>query len=168
MNSPQDLSLVPYTSPFQALGYIRSVIKMASTMTVQYILSVIESTIVSIDRVKNKDDISSLVLRLDYLNRVIVGEGLPDPIVFSLGEVLFILREKEMEPDWEFNDTDKESSRRRGRPSFDIKEGQLSFLVENDFKVPEISAMLGVSTRTVERRLSSFEISISGKLQNVV
>ena len=91
MHSPQDLSLVPYTSPFQALGYISSVIKMASTMTVQYILSVIESTIISIDSVKNKDDISSLDF-VDYLNRVIVGEGLPDPIVSSLGEVLFILR----------------------------------------------------------------------------
>ena len=118
-------------------------------MTVQYILSVIESAITSIDSLKNKDNISSLVLRLDYLNRVIVGEGLPDPIVSSLGKVLFILREKEMEPDWEINGTDMESSRRRGRPSFDVKEEQLSFLVENDFKVPEISLMLGVSTRTV-------------------
>ena len=143
---------------------------MASRMTVQYILSVIESAITSTDNVKNKDDISSLVLRLDYLNRVIVGEGLPDPIVSSLGEVLFILREKEMEPDWEINstDVDMESRRRRGRPSFDVKEEQLSFLVENDFKVPEISLMLGVSTRTVERRLSSFGISISGKLEDLV
>ena len=139
---------------------------MASRMTVQYVLSVIESAITSIDSAKNTDDISRLVLRLDYLTRVIVGEGLPDPIVSSLGEVLFILREKEMEPDWEINSTDKESTRRRGRPSFDVKEEQLSFLVENDFKVPEISAMLGVSTRTVERRLSSFGISISGKLQD--
>ena len=139
-------------------------------MTVQHILSVIESAITSTDNVKNKDDISSLVLRLDYLNRVIVGEGLPDPIVSSLGEVLFILREKEMEPDWEINstDVDMESRRRRGRPSFDVKEDQLSFLVENDFKVPEISLMLGVSTRTVERRLSSFGISISGKLEDLV
>ena len=143
---------------------------MASRMTVQYILSVIESAITSTDNVKNKDDISSLVLRLDYLNRVIVGEGLPDPIVSSLGEVLFILREKEMEPDWEINstDVDMESRRRRGRPSFDVKEEQLSFLVENDFKVPKISLMLGVSTRTVERRLSSFGISISGKLEDLV
>ena len=80
------------------------------------------------------------------------------------------LREKEMEPDWEINstDVDMESRRRRGRPSFDVKEEQLSFLVENDFKVPEISLMLGVSTRTVERRLSSFGISISGKLEDLV
>ena len=135
---------------------------MASRMTVQHILSVIESAITSTDNVKNKDDISSLVLRLDYLNRVIVGEGLPDPIVSSLREALFILRKKEMEPDWEINstDVDMESSRRRGSPSFDVKEELLSFLVENDFKVPEISLMLGVSTRTVARRLFSFGISI--------
>ena len=133
-------------------------------MTVQYILSVIESAITSIDRVKNTDNISSLVPRLDYLNRVIVGEGLLDPIVSSLGEKLSILRRKEMEPDWEISSTGTESIRRRGRPSFDVKEEQLSLLVENDFKVPEISLMLGVSTRPVERRLSSSGIRISGKL----
>ena len=72
------------------------------------------------------------------------------------------MRKKEMEPDWEINstDVDMESSRRRGSPSFDVKEELLSFLVENDFKVPEISLMLGVSTRTVARRLFSFGISI--------
>ena len=140
--------------------------KMASRMTIQYILSVIESAITSTDRVENTDDISSLVLRLECLNRVIVGEGLPDAIVSSLGQVLLILREREREWDWEINsmNSNTESSRRRGRPSFDIKEEQLAFLVENDFKVPEIGAMLGVSSRTVERRLSSFGISISGKL----
>lgn len=133
-------------------------------MTIQYILSVIESAITSIDSVENTDDISSLVLRLECLNRVIVGEGLPDAIVSSLGQVLLILREREREWDCEINSVNTESSRRRGRPSFDIKEEQLAFLVENDFKVPEIGAMLGVSSRTVERRLSSFGISISGKL----
>ena len=153
--------IVPGPSLF--ISSISSLIKMAF----QYILSVIESAITSIDRVENTDNISSLVLRLDYLNRVIVG-GFPDPIVSSLGEVLSILREKEMEPEWEISSTDMEPIRRRGRPSFDVKEEQLSFLVENDFKVPEISLMLGVSTRTVERRLSSFGISISGKLEDSV
>lgn len=134
-------------------------------MTTQYtyILSVIESAISRIDGGTNTDDISSLILRLEYLNRVIVGEGLPDPIVSSLGQVLVILKQRELECDWEINSANTDAGRRRGRPSFDIKEEQLSFLVENDFKVPEIGAMLGVSTRTVERRLSSFGISISGK-----
>ena len=127
-------------------------------------MSVIESAVTSIDSVENTDDISNLVLRLECLNRVIVGEGLPDAIVSSLGQVLLILREREREWDCEINSMNTESSRRRGRPSFDIKEEQLAFLVENDFKVPEIGAMLGVSRRTVERRLSTFGISISGKL----
>ena len=35
-------------------------------------------------------------------------------------------------------------SEARGRPSFAIKEEHLAFLVENDFKVPEISSMLGL------------------------
>ena len=69
--------------------------KIASRMTIQYILSVIESAITSIDSVENTDDISSSVLRLECLNRVIVGEGLPDPIVSSLGQVLLVLGERD-------------------------------------------------------------------------
>ena len=118
-NNEQSFSVFQhiYYSPRSAVSFHKldrssSDIKMASRMTVQYILSVVESAIASIDRVKDTDDISSLVLRLDYLNRVIVGEGLPDPIVSSLGEVLSILREKEMEPDWEISSTDFEPIRR--------------------------------------------------------
>ena len=36
----------------------------------------------------------------------------------------------------------------RGRPSFDISKEQLSFFVEQGFKVKDMSAMLGVSVRT--------------------
>ena len=68
--------------------------KIASRMTIQYILSVIESAITSIDSVENTD-ISSLVPRLECLNRVIVGEGLPDPIVSFLGQVLLVLGERD-------------------------------------------------------------------------
>jgi len=34
-----------------------------------------------------------------------------------------------------------------------IKEEQLTFLVENGFTVPEMSKVIGVSTRTIERRM---------------
>ena len=46
---------------------------------------------------------------------------------------------------------------RRGRPPFDISKEQLSYFIDNGFKIKNISSMLGVSVRTVERR------SISGK-----
>ncbi|KAJ7393161.1 hypothetical protein OS493_006127 [Desmophyllum pertusum] len=45
------------------------------TMTTQYILSIIESAITRIDGVTNTDDISSLILRLEYLNRQSLNFG---------------------------------------------------------------------------------------------
>ena len=50
---------------------------------------------------------------------------------------------------------------RPGRPSFQVSEDQLSHLVESGFSVPQISLLLGVSIRTIERRLSHFGIRIS-------
>lgn len=47
-----------------------------------------------------------------------------------------------------------------GRPRFEISYDQLSFLVENRFTVPQIASMLGISVRTVHRRLAEFPLSI--------
>ena len=48
----------------------------------------------------------------------------------------------------------------RGRPKYILPQEQLEFLVERRFSVPQISKLLGVSPRTVERRLSEHELSI--------
>ena len=80
-------------------------------------VTILEGAISTIDALQSEDEISALTIRLEYLNRVIVSEGLPDSLVSPIGEVLSILK-------------------RMGRPSFGIKEEHLAFLVENDFKVP--------------------------------
>ncbi len=51
-------------------------------------------------------------------------------------------------------------SGRAGRPIFDIGCEQLSFLIENRFTVRQIAAILGVSERTVYRRMSDFTLSV--------
>lgn len=48
----------------------------------------------------------------------------------------------------------------RGRPKYILPQEQLEFLVERRFSVPQISKLLGVSPRTVERRLSKYGMSI--------
>ena len=45
-----------------------------------------------------------------------------------------------------------------------VSEDQLIFLVDNGFTVPKISELMGISKRTVERRMSMFGIRISGEL----
>ena len=43
----------------------------------------------------------------------------------------------------------------RGRPSYVISKEQLSYLIEQGFKLQEIATMLDVSCRTVKRRMMS-------------
>ena len=51
----------------------------------------------------------------------------------------------------------------RGEPSYDTHEGQLNFLLEQGFKVSEVSGMMGASKITLERRMRSFGKSVLGK-----
>ena len=57
---------------------------------------------------------------------------------------------------------DRSFTGRRGRPPFHVSEDQLIFLVDNGFTVPKMG--MGISKRTVERRMSMFGIRISGEL----
>lgn len=54
-----------------------------------------------------------------------------------------------------------------GRPSFDVSPHQLSFLIENGFSVPQISNMIGVSIRTVCRRMSEFGLSVRAQYSTI-
>ena len=47
-----------------------------------------------------------------------------------------------------------------GRPCFQIPREQLSYLIENGFSVPQIADMIGVSVRTVRRRMDDYDLSI--------
>ena len=48
--------------------------------------------------------------------------------------------------------------RGRGRPALEVHEDQLTFLLEHNFKVTDIAAMFGCSTRTIHRRIRDFGI----------
>ena len=52
-----------------------------------------------------------------------------------------------------------ESGGQRGRPKFEIKKEQLQFLVETGFTMVDIAKIIGVGTRTIERRFKSFGLS---------
>ena len=47
-----------------------------------------------------------------------------------------------------------------GRPSYDIPYEQLQYLIESKFSVPMIADMLGVSVRTVRRRMDEYGLAI--------
>lgn len=47
-----------------------------------------------------------------------------------------------------------------GRPRFEIPSEQISLLIESQFTVPQIADLIGVSVRTVYRRMSQYGLSI--------
>ena len=111
-----------------------------------------------------------LVLRLDYLMRTLVNLGNPqtDEIIRQLGEACNELTTATSEAHSrlidgeaaEFNSQVYYQS--RGRPTFEIKEEELSFLLEEGFKIPTIALLFRVSTRTIERRMQKYGLSVSG------
>ena len=134
----------------------------SSPITPAFVQSVIQDTISRIDHFRVPDDITT-ILRSEYLNEALVNsDQFRDRAVSSISEVLRILRDVANNNQPETRELEVRFLR-RGRPSFDIKEEQLAFLVENGFKVPQISQVLGVSIRTVERRLAVFGIKMLGK-----
>jgi len=50
-----------------------------------------------------------------------------------------------------------------GRPRFEIPVSQLKHLIENHFTVPQIARLIGVSPRTIHRRMSENGLSISSQ-----
>ena len=52
-------------------------------------------------------------------------------------------------------------SRSVGRPKFVIPHTQLLYLIENRFTIAQIAKMLGVSERTIYRRMADFGYSVS-------
>ena len=55
----------------------------------------------------------------------------------------------------------------KGRPHYDLPRDQLVYLVENGFTCSKISNMLGISQRTIYRRMSEYDISIRQMYSNI-
>ena len=53
-----------------------------------------------------------------------------------------------------------------GRPSYIILADNLAFLIENRFTVPQITDMIGVSVRTIRRKMSYWTICTTAVFNN--
>lgn len=54
-----------------------------------------------------------------------------------------------------------------GRPRYDLPRDQLLYLLENGFTCDKVSKMLGISKRTVRRRMSEYGLSIRQMCSNI-
>ena len=134
--------------------------------------SVVEATnglITRIERFENSEngfEIGSIVLRLDYITRMLVNLKVPDEIANTMrGSYESVVQ---LEANHNVANDGYAApifcTGTRGRPSYEIPREQLSFLLDQGFKVSKISVMLGVDQRTVERRMLAFGLSVSGDI----
>lgn len=131
---------------------------------------IVQQTIESLENASvTSFEIDGISLRLDYLTRTLVNlDSNCTPtgeIVRLLGETNSYLREMDVQSTaCPIQFAPKIFSGECGRPSFEIKEDHLSFLIDQGFQVPVIAKLFRVSPRTIERRMAKYGLSISGKL----
>ena len=132
-----------------------------------YLRAVVMDIISAIDRfIGSRDpsiDFQPVVFKLDFLQRITVSLDVDDVVTELVGLAYSMLVEIDQRDHVNCAyQAPLNSSGKRGRPSYEITEEQLLFLLEQGFQVCDISNILGVSTRTVERRMSKFGLSVSG------
>jgi len=108
-------------------------------------------------------DFQPIAFKLDFLPRITVSLDVDDVVTGLVGLAHSMLVEMDQRNHVHCAyQTPLNSSGKRGRTSYEITEEQLLFLLEQGFQVCDISNILGVSARTVERRMSKFGLSVSG------
>ena len=107
-------------------------------------------------------DLQRVLIKLDYVQRISVNLNIEGNITNTIGRAVSVLTRIEN------NNLNHERYRamlqrdgRRGRPLYDISQEQLSYLQERGFHVRDVAYILGVNTRTVERRMFSFGLSVA-------
>ena len=131
---------------------------------------IIQQTIEMLDNSETTSfEIDGISLRIDYLTRTLVNlDSNRTPtyeIVQLLGETSRHLCEVDSRSTvCAIQYAPKIYSGECGRPAFEIKEEQLSFLIDQGFQVPVIAQLFKVSTRTIERRMTKYDLTISGRL----
>ena len=105
-----------------------------------------------VDRIEN---LMSVVARLEESNVTF-----PNEVMASLQQARELLQD--VVNDHHLRESSQSTPRLFGvgRPSYDIPEVQLRYLIELGFSVPAISHIFGVSVRTIRRRMQWHQLSI--------
>ena len=135
------------------------------------VVRAINDLVVRIERFNDPSEIGSVVLRSDYITKMLVNLDVADDIVNTMSclhETVLAIEADSSSPVGQGYRTQLNRAGRRGWPSFDKKRELLSCLSEQGLKVKECSDLFGVGQRTVERSMTSFGPSVSGERFSVL
>lgn len=141
-----------------------------------YMLQAVNSILAVLDRLEKANsedrDLQLTIGQLDYLQRIAVNIGIDEFVTETIGRAHRLMVEFERKTNNMCHDGYRAPSSKihgkPGRPSYEICKEQLSFFVEQGFRVKDISFMLGVSSRTIERRMSDYGLNISGRHRAII
>ena len=132
----------------------------------EYMISALNDVLTALNRYdvdSSSTDFHPIILKLDYLQRLVVNLAIDDFVIEMISLAYRTLVEIDSKETISGYRASLNMTGRRGRPSFEIGEEQLSYLLEQGFNVRDIGSILGVSVRTVERRMSAFGLTVLGK-----
>ena len=128
-------------------------------------LRLVEDLLPRLDSLSDPDCVEGIALRFDALKRLLVSVGIDEATLYLVDMICRSLNQCNERYGASSNNSsfpERLHTGCRGKPSYQINEEKLNFLLEQGFKVAEVSEMLGVSKRTVERRMRLFGLSVSG------
>ncbi len=134
-------------------------------------LNIIEDIIPRLDSLTDPECVEGLAIRLEVLKRYLINIEIDDITLELVDRVCRSLMQHEQcySASTTRPFTCAVATRgyigSRGKPAYDIHEGQLNFLLEQGFKVSDVSSMMGVSTRTLEWRIHLLGMSMTGNKQ---
>jgi hypothetical protein len=150
------------------------VVDNMAELTISTVTNAIKEIAGTIEHLSNASDVDLVKLRLDYVNGMLVTLDVPDEIVNTMSSVhqqleRFVLDSNHgSDAQYYGYQASSTPSIGRGRPTIDISREQLAFLVDQGFTAGEMSGVLGVGKRTVQRRLAAFGISICGEFDTSI
>ena len=131
-------------------------------------LEMVNALVARLNRLMDALDIGVVVLRLDFLHRMLVSLDVDQDVVDMIGTLYDNVSVLERSSAAASDTTEGYCplctwSGGHGRPSFDISKEHLFFLLEQGFKVKVVSSILGMGKRTIERRMTAFGLCVSGE-----
>ena len=110
-----------------------------SAIFYSFAYSVVEQTIARLESLNDLPEMDGLIMRLECLNRSLANLDSrdTDEIMLLIGEAISCMsRDRSLSLEFDgVNFPHRVTTQRRGRPSFEIKQEQLAFLLEQGFKV---------------------------------
>ena len=101
-----------------------------------------------------KDDLFDMIKQVLQLGIMLINNNDEDDEIQQVVSAITTLATAMME-DREVT----EVARRRGRPQMDIPEEQLSYLIDQGFRIKDVSEIFNCSRRTIERRLERYGLA---------